>query len=90
MMAMNKSSQAAGKQQIDLKKYFRVNSVADLFNDGDISKPIRLLHDTYPGTMLSFSKEDNEDKSNEKGNNFFEIISSTQFTRFNKDLNLLE
>lgn len=58
MLHQNSININAGKESIDIKKYFRVNEVADLFNDGDISKTISIVHPEFtPQTELSFIRE---------------------------------
>jgi len=90
MMLTNKNSQENNKEQIDLAKYFRVNTVSDLFADADIENSIRVQHDIYPGTSLSFNREEGQGKSNAKQNSFFEIFSGGSSTKFDKDFKPLE
>lgn len=92
MLAGNESKKKEGKEQIDLKKYFRVNSVSDLFHLGDITKPISIQHPGFSNsTELVYTNEENAFKNlpidiNRPQNNFFEWRSGGGgFTRFDND-----
>ena len=89
MLLSNDSLKKANKQFIDIKKYFRVNNASDLFNHGDISKPIIIKHTGYPGTKLSFERESNFSNINQGKNNFFEIVSGGS-TFFDNEFNPIE
>ncbi len=82
MMAMNEGNRKAEKEPIDLKDFFRINKVADLFHLGNIITPISIS-----GSGLSYDTK-LENKFNSKEDlNFFELSTSgTSFTRFDNDL----
>lgn len=72
MLASNEGRLKFEKEPIDIKKYFRVNEVADLFNDGDISKKISIKHPGFtPQTELSFLRESKSNNSQKKLENVF-------------------
>jgi AAA15 family ATPase/GTPase len=85
MLQSNELYKKSGNELIDIKRYFRVNKVSDLFTDGNISNPITILHPGYSvSTKLSFKNNIDTQK------NFFEISAGTSFTLFNDDFFPLE
>lgn len=80
MMAVNEDDKKAGKELIDLKNFFRVNKVADMFHLGNLSAPISIVH---PGFSYGSKIESTYDK--EKGINFFEFYTAGGFTQFDND-----
>jgi AAA15 family ATPase/GTPase len=80
MMGINEDNNKASKELIDLKNFFRVNKVADMFRLGNLSAPILLLH---PGFSYGSSIEYKYDKQKDK--NFFEFNTAGQSTRFDND-----
>jgi hypothetical protein len=75
----NEDFEKNGHRPINLKEYFRVNKVADLFHLGDISKPIEINHPGfYFDVSIKYNKK--EDKR------IFEWVKSDgQITSFNND-----
>ena len=58
MLGANEGNEKAGKQIINIKEFFRVDKVADLFHLGDISKTISILNDGFTSkTELNFVRE---------------------------------
>ena len=91
MLLSNAINQKANKEQIGVKKYFRVNSASDLFNDGDISKPISIFHPNFSfSPKLSFERENNSPGNSTEKKSYFEISFENGFTSFDKDFNPLE
>lgn len=81
MMGMNEDNRRAGKELIDLKSFFRVNKVTDLFHLGNLSEPISVIH---PGYSIGTNVEYKYDK--EKDKNFFEFNNSNaSFTNFDSN-----
>jgi hypothetical protein len=75
---MNQSFQKAGYKNIDLKDYFRVKKVADLFHLGDVAQPISISHPKFsPDVQISLAKMN--------GKNIFEWSSGGQHTVFDND-----
>lgn len=65
--------------KINLKEYFRVNKVADLFHLGNVSKQISIYHPGFSfGTYLKFKRE---------GTNLFEwgVLNGSRTTEFDND-----
>ncbi len=86
MMGINEGNQKAGKELIDLKVFFRVNKVADMFHLGNLTAPISINH---PGFSIGANIEYKYDK--EKDINFFEFNNSNgSFTFFDSDFTPLE
>jgi hypothetical protein len=79
-MSINEGEKKAEKELIDLKKFFRVNKVADMFHLGDLSTPISIIH---PGFSYGSKIEYKHEKKHEK--NFFEFYTAGQFTNFDND-----
>ena len=81
MMGMNDANEKMGTQLIDLKKFFRVNKVADMFYFGNIKHPISITHPGFSvGTYIQQKYEENYDKY------FFEFNNSHgTFTHFDND-----
>lgn len=91
MLSMNNSNRKAAKDLIDIKKYFRVNNVADLYNDGDISKPIKINHPGFSyDTELIYKRENSLSSGLKQQNGFFEITTGSTFTDFDNDFNPIE
>lgn len=42
MIGMNQSNEKAGKEQVDLKKFFRIKDIANLYHEGNVRKPIQI------------------------------------------------
>lgn len=71
-------------KHIDIKEYFRVKKVADLFHLGDVSTPIRIGH---PGFSYDVSLRYN----NREDKNIFEWAKSDgQITSFDNDFEIVE
>jgi AAA15 family ATPase/GTPase len=78
MMGLNDDKKEMNQPQIDIKKYFRVNKVENLFYGGDISEPIEIKHPGFSyGTSLEYIPEVNNDK--------FRLQSSASFTDIDND-----
>ncbi len=83
MMGMNESYKKENKESIDLKSFFRVNKVADMFHLGNLTSPISIVH---PGFSVDTSIELIPD--NEKDLTLFEFNNSNgSFTNFDNDFN---
>lgn len=80
MMNINENNKTTSNQSIDLKSFFRVNKVADMFHLGNLSAPILILH---PGFSFGSKIEYKYDKKN--NNNFFEFYTAGGFTNFDND-----
>lgn len=80
MMGMNEGDQKAGKELIDLKKFFRINKVEDMFYLGNISTPIVIRGS---GVSYDTKLETKYDEENDK--KFFEWKASNS-TLFDNDL----
>lgn len=81
MMGSNEVDKKEHKDIIDLKTFFRVNKVADMFHLGNLNSPISVIH---PGFSIGTNIEYKIDK--EKDVNFFEFNNSNgSFTHFNND-----
>lgn len=81
MMGMNEGNKKAGTELIDLKTFFRVNKVADMFHLGNLTTPISISH---PGFSIGTYIESKYDKQHD--NNFFEFNNSNgSFTHFDND-----
>jgi AAA15 family ATPase/GTPase len=91
MLGGNESKEKAGTDIVNIKKYFRVNKVADLFRLGDISKPISIFHPGFSsGTQLQYVRE-NDSINRTKENSYFELSSGNGgFTRFDNDFAPIE
>ena len=75
---MNEANEKQGYDKIDLKEYFRVRNVRDLFHLGNTASPISVIHS---GFSYDFSIEFKDTSPW-----YFEWIKSDgQFTRFNDD-----
>lgn len=85
MMGINEEDKKAGKELIELKKFFRVNKVADMFHLGNLSAPISIVH---PGFSYGSKIEYQNDKKSTK--NFFEFYSAGQFTNFDNNFSPIE
>jgi AAA15 family ATPase/GTPase len=80
MLAGNVSKLKVNEMTINIKDFFRVENVADLFHFGDISKPILIDHPGFSyGTFLKFN--------NENDKNVFELggTASVGITEFDND-----
>ena len=86
MMGINEGNQKAGKELIDLKVFFRVNKVADMFYLGNLTTPISVIHsDVSPDTHIEYKYDEDKDM------NFFEFKNSNNsFTNFDNDFVSLE
>lgn len=85
MLRLNEQYKKANKELIDIKKYFRVNNVTDLFNNGDISEPVIIHHPGYSsGIKLSFEQKKGVQSTEEK-KSYFEISSGSSLTLFDND-----
>lgn len=81
MMGTNEGNRKSNTELIDLKTFFRVNKVADMFHLGNLAAPISINH---PGFSVGTYIEPKYDKKNEK--NFFEFHNSNgSFTHFDND-----
>jgi hypothetical protein len=81
MMAMNEGNKKANTELIDLKTFFRVNKVADMFHLGNLTAPISITH---PGFSVGTYIEPKYQK--EFDINFFEFNNSGgSFTHFDND-----
>lgn len=81
MMSANEGDKKENKDTIDLKSFFRVNKVADMFHLGNLNSPISVAH---PGFSIGTNIEYKVDK--EKDLTFFEFNNSNgSFTQFNND-----
>jgi AAA15 family ATPase/GTPase len=81
MMGGNVEDKKADKELIKLKKFFRVNKVADMFHLGNLSAPISIVH---PGFSYGSKIEYQNDK------NFFEFYTAGQFTNFDNNFSPIE
>lgn len=73
------------KTRIDLKSFFRVNKVADMFHLGNLNSPISIIH---PGFSLRTNIEYKFDK--EKDINFFKFDNfNSSSTTFDNDFTLI-
>ena len=75
MLAGNETNEKYEKEKVDIKNFFRVDKVSDLFNMGDVSKTISIVHPGFSnGTELKFNRENDFDAKNkhENENNLFE------------------
>lgn len=72
MLAGNESKEKAQTESINIKEYFRVDKVTDLFHQGDISKAISIIH---PGltslTEVRFIRELKDNRSQKNLENIF-------------------
>jgi AAA15 family ATPase/GTPase len=76
MMGINEEDKKFAKELIDLKNFFRVNKVADMFHSGNLSTPISIVHPGFSyGSKIEYKKE----------KNFFEFYTAGQFTNFDND-----
>jgi hypothetical protein len=80
-MGGNVEDKKADKELIKLKKFFRVNKVADMFHLGNLSAPISIVH---PGFSYGSKIEYQNDK------NFFEFYTAGQFTNFDNNFSPIE
>jgi len=78
IFSMNESFQKEGHRQIDLKDYFRVEKVADLYHLGNVARPILISH---PG----FSYDVKVMLAKINGKSIFEWTSGGQITAFDND-----
>lgn len=85
MMGINEEDKKSGKELIDLKKFFRVNKVADMFHSGNLSAPISIIH---PGFSYGIKIEYRYDRK--KGLNYFEFFTTGEVTNFDNDFSPLE
>ena len=86
MIGVNDGNKKAGTELIDLKSFFRVNKVADMFHLGNLNTPISITH---PGFSIDTYIEYKNDK--EKDINFFRFNNSNNsFTHFDSDFIPLE
>ncbi|MEP7253105.1 MAG: AAA family ATPase [Ginsengibacter sp.] len=81
MMGVNEGNKKSDKDTIDLKNFFRVNKVADMFHLGKLTSPISIVHPEFSiGTNIQYKMD------KEKDINFFEFNNSNgSFTHFNND-----
>ncbi len=81
MMGMNEGNKKANKELIDLKSFFRVNKVADMFHLGNLTSPISIIHPGFSvGTNIEYKPD------NQKDINLFEFNNSNgSFTKFDSD-----
>ncbi|HEY5408267.1 MAG TPA: AAA family ATPase [Ginsengibacter sp.] len=80
MLGINAEDKKTNTELIDLKKFFRVNKVADMFHLGKLSTPISIVH---PGFSYGSKIEYKDEKKNEQS--FFEFYTAGQFTNFDND-----
>lgn len=81
MMHINEGNKKENTELIDLKSFFRVNKVADMFHLGNLTTPISITH---PGFSIGTTIEYKPDKS--KDVNLFEFNNSNgSFTNFDSD-----
>lgn len=81
MMHINEGNKKVNTELIDLKSFFRVNKVADMFHLGNFNSPISITH---PGFSAGTNIEYIQDK--EKDINLFEFNNSNgSFTNFDSD-----
>ena len=78
MLGLNKDKKEMNQPEIDIKRYFRVNKVDNLFHGGDISEPIALIH---PGFSYDTSLDCLPGLNNDK----FRVQSNGSFTDFDND-----
>jgi AAA15 family ATPase/GTPase len=81
MMGSNEGYKKANHETIDLKSFFRVNKVADMFHFGKLNEPISITHPEFSvGTFIETKFDKREDKS------FFKFHNSNgSFTHFDND-----
>ena len=80
MLGINEDNKKTDKELINLKKFFRVNKVADMFHLGNLSTPISINHPNFSyGSKIEYQHDKNSDK------NFFEFYTDGQFTNFDND-----
>lgn len=86
MMGTNENSEKNNSEIIDIKSFFRVSKVADLFRFGNLNAPISILHPAFSrGTVI----ESKYDKTNDK--NYFEFHNlNGSFTKFDNGFEPLE
>jgi hypothetical protein len=86
LMGANQGFEKGSTEIIDIKKFFRVSKVADLFRFGNLKAPISIIH---PGFSQDTFIEPKYDKTNDK--NFFEFHNSNgSFTNFDNVFTPLE
>jgi AAA15 family ATPase/GTPase len=92
MLGQNETNRIANKEQIDIKKYFRINKAADLFLYGDISKTISISHPGFSnGIELKFARPKNSSENIQEQKSFFEWRTGNGgFTRFDNDFITIE
>lgn len=84
-LAANQDNEKGGKEKIDIKKYFRVRKVSDLFHFGDISKPISIIHPGFSiGTELKLKVNESLDRK-KNSQNLFKWQAGSGFTEFDND-----
>jgi AAA15 family ATPase/GTPase len=81
MMGSNEGYKKANYETIDIKSFFRVNKVADMFHFGKLSEPISITHPEFSvGTFIESKYDKKDDKS------FFKFHNSNgSFTHFDND-----
>ncbi len=81
MMGSNEGYKKANHETIDIKSFFRVNKVADMFHFGKLNEPISITHPEFSiGTFIETKYDKKDDKS------FFEFHNSNgSFTYFDND-----
>jgi hypothetical protein len=85
MLHQSSSNINAGKEAIDVKKYFRVSKVRDLFRLGDTTQSIKISHPGFSnGTQLNYIQE-NDLLNRGEVKNYFEISAGGSFTQFDND-----
>lgn len=81
MMGINGGNQKAGKELINLKSFFRVNKVADMFHLGNLTSPISITHPDFSiGTTIEYKPDMGKDVTLFEFNN-----SHGSFTNFDSD-----
>jgi AAA15 family ATPase/GTPase len=85
MLHQSSSNINARKEAIDIKKYFRVNKVRDLFRLGDTTQLIKISHPGFSnGTQLKYIQE-NDLINRGEVKNYFEVSAGGRFTQFDND-----
>lgn len=86
MMGANEGYEKGNTEIIDIKSFFRVSKVADLFRFGNLKIPISIVH---PGFSYSTFIESKYDKINDK--NFFEFHNANgSFMNFDNNFRPVE
>ncbi len=77
--------------QIDIKRFFRADKVADLFYEGDLSKTISISHSGFSvGTQLQFIRQRENSKKESAANYFSWTNNNGNQTLLDQDFNPLQ